>query len=176
MLLQPRIKTVGTIPEFLNGGIDKKKIKKELKKVKPLLHSKGLKAAITTLGATTAIQLSGFNSQAFAQNNAIPVSNMQYASAEAVPVVGAVEQKIKEQILHAFDPLVDILVALSYPITSVMITAGCLLLLINQKDRGYQMIINAAIGYVIMQMTPLFLKILVGLGGTVATGVPMVLI
>lgn len=47
-----------------------------------------------------------------------------------------------------------------------MLSAAALMIMINQKEKGYQMLMNASIGYVAVQMMPLFLKILVHVGKT----------
>jgi len=36
---------------------------------------------------------------------------------------------IKGEIMHAFDPLIDLIVSLSYPVAGVMIAGGCLFIM-----------------------------------------------
>ena len=85
----------------------------------------------------------------------------------AVPVAGAVSGAVKEQIVHAFDPLVELMMALSLPIASVIITGAALMILIGLKDRGYNLIFTGCVGYVLMQLVPLFIKILAGVGAAI---------
>lgn len=163
MLLQPKIQTVGGISDFVSGDYN---IKQELKVINKKLNSKGLKAALTTFAGVTAIQLTGFSAKAHAH------------MVEAVPVAaqvanGYVETQVKEQIIRAFDPLIALVQALSYPITALILTGGCLMILINQKEKGYTMIQNAAIGYILVQMSPLLLKLLVGVGGAAVGIIPI---
>jgi hypothetical protein len=80
----------------------------------------------------------------------------------------AVPSVVKEKILHAFDPLIDLAIALSYPIAGVMIAGGCLFVMIGNREKGMQMLQNAAIGYILVQLSPMFLNLLVGVGGTVS--------
>lgn len=88
-------------------------------------------------------------------------------AAPAVPVMAAaVSATPQEVILHAMDPLIELIKALSYPIAGVMIAGGCLFIMVQSKEKGMEMIRNAAIGYILVQLSPLFLKLLVG----VATG------
>lgn len=100
---------------------------------------------------------------------------MDLASAFAIPPVPvatvgeisttmAVPTSAKTQVLHAFDPLIDLVQALAYPIAGVMIAAGCLFLMVGQKEKGMSMLQNAALGYILVQLSPMLLKILVGLG------------
>lgn len=85
---------------------------------------------------------------------------------DAVTVM-AVGGSVKAQILHAFDPLINLIQSLAYPIAGVMIAGGCLFIMVGNRDRGMQMLQNAAIGYILVQLAPLLLSILVGIGGGV---------
>ncbi|WP_309121512.1 hypothetical protein [Paenibacillus sp.] len=83
---------------------------------------------------------------------------------EAIPVIGGA---LKGKIMHAFDPLIDLIVSLSYPVAGVMIAGGCLFIMVGNRDRGMQLLQNAAIGYLLMQLSPLMLDLLVGIGESV---------
>ncbi|SEC17942.1 hypothetical protein SAMN05443246_3239 [Paenibacillus sp. GP183] len=80
----------------------------------------------------------------------------------------AVPGVVKEKILHAFDPLIDLAISLSYPIAGVMIAGGCLFVMTGNREKGMQMLQNAAIGYILVQLSPMLLNLLVGVGGTVS--------
>lgn len=82
-------------------------------------------------------------------------------AAEAVPVVA---EATKSSIIHAFDPLIDLMISLSIPIASVMVTAGCLMILVGLKEKGYSFIISASTGYVLVQLSPLLIELLVSVG------------
>lgn len=97
----------------------------------------------------------------------VSVMNTQvkvFAYPNAVP---ALSDGIKNQIIHAFDPLVNLVQVLSYPIGFVMISAGCLFIMCGGREKGMSMIQTAAIGYILCQLAPLFMKILVGIGSAV---------
>jgi hypothetical protein len=87
-------------------------------------------------------------------------------AAAAMPVV-SIPGPIKEKIIHAFDPLVDLMVGLSVPIAGVMITGGALMILIGQKDTGFKWIMNASLGYVLVQLSPMLINLLIGVGAAV---------
>lgn len=76
-----------------------------------------------------------------------------------------------EMIMHGLDPLIHFIMDLAYPIAGVMIAGGCLMIMIggNYREKGIDMIKNAGIGYFLVQLSPLFLKILVQLGANVLT-------
>jgi hypothetical protein len=112
-------------------------------------------------------------------NYAIPfgimaMSLIQFGSPASAQTLGedvasmAVPDVVKGKILHAFDPLIDLAISLSYPIAGVMIAGGCLFVMIGNREKGMQMLQNAAIGYILVQLSPMFLKLLVGVGGTVS--------
>jgi hypothetical protein len=85
-------------------------------------------------------------------------------AAAAVPVAGVISETVKAKIVHAFDPLVDLMVSLSLPIAGVMLTGGALMIMVHQKEMGYKMIMNGCIGYILVQMSPMFLNLLAGVG------------
>jgi hypothetical protein len=89
-------------------------------------------------------------------------------AAPAVETTMGIPDGIKETILHSFDPLIDLIQALAYPIAGVMIAGGCLFIMVGNRDRGMSMLQNAAIGYILVQLSPMLLKLLVGIGSSVA--------
>jgi hypothetical protein len=58
------------------------------------------------------------------------------------------------KIVHAFSPLIQVMQALSYPVTFMGMAAGMLLISVGQRHRGIGMIKWAAIGYIGMQLVP----------------------
>ncbi len=162
MLFQPKVQTVGSVTEFLN---EEREIKKEIKKFNKKAAAHGFKASLTTLATgATAISLTNtmLPTHAHAQSTQV-ASTAIYANGPVEYVKG----QAKQQILDAFQPLVDMIQALSYPIALVMLTGGALLFMINQKDKGVSLIQNASIGYILVQLMPLMMQLLVGIGGSV---------
>jgi Type IV secretion system pilin len=152
MFFQPKVQTVGSISDFLKKD-EFMDVKKVIKKFNEKADAHGFKASLTTLATgATAISITNklFTSHAYAQG---PV---EY-----------VKQTAKEKIVEAFMPLVDLIQALSYPIALVMLTGGALMFMINQKDKGISLIQNASIGYILVQLMPLMMQLLVGIGNTV---------
>lgn len=83
-------------------------------------------------------------------------------AAEAVPVTATeVTNAMYEKMLHAFDPLITLVQALAYPVAMVVVLGGALFIMIGNKDKGFSMMQGAGLGYVLVQMTPLVLNILV---------------
>lgn len=100
-------------------------------------------------------------------NKISPVFAAAPLQPEAIVVTGAISGAVKEKIVHAFDPLVELIMGVSLPIASVMIAGGALLVMIGIKDKGYSMIMSSAIGYVLVQMTPLLIDLLAGVGSSI---------
>lgn len=79
----------------------------------------------------------------------------------------AISESTKEQVVHAFDPLVSMIVAISTPMAGVIIAGASLAVMIGFKDKGYQYIMNASLGYVLVHMLPLFISLLTGVGAAI---------
>jgi len=83
-------------------------------------------------------------------------------AAAAVPVTAAAaSDAMYDKMLHAFDPLIVLIQALAYPVAMVVVLGGAIMIMINQKEKGFSMMSAAGLGYVLVQMTPLVLNILV---------------
>jgi len=70
----------------------------------------------------------------------------------------------KQAVIHAFDPLLELMVDLALPISGVILTSDALLILIGMKDKGFSLILNASLGYCIVQLSPLFISLLAEVG------------
>ncbi|SDI16626.1 hypothetical protein SAMN05192534_12389 [Alteribacillus persepolensis] len=82
-------------------------------------------------------------------------------------VTVSVNGAIKEKIVGSFDPLVELITHLSYPVATVMVTGGALMVMIGLKEKGYSTIQTASIGFILVQMAPLLLELLFGIGEAV---------
>lgn len=78
---------------------------------------------------------------------------------EAVPAMAAGD--LYGKMVHAFDPLVALIQALAYPVAMVVVLGGALFVMIGNKEKGFTMMQSAGLGYVLVQMTPMVLDILV---------------
>lgn len=104
--------------------------------------------------------------------NLIP-DNLPPLTSDLLPVTGDVIQTgvIGEASLNmlanVLDPLIQLLVAISFPIASVIMVGGCFFFMIGRSERAWDVIFNAGLGYVLVQMSPLFLNILREVGKAV---------
>ncbi len=164
-MFRKKIETVGSISDFMSGEYKNPIVKtkaeiKPIKEVKPEVKKSNIKSVakkgvIGTAGAMMVL------------NNPLLKPASTFAQTNAVPTIGGQSaMAIGDEVLKAFDPLIDFIISLSYPIAGIMLSASALMIMVNQKEKGYQMLMNASVGYVAVQMMPLFLKILVHVGKT----------
>lgn len=85
-----------------------------------------------------------------------------------LPVVaqptGFIADKSLEVLAAALDPVIQILVAISFPIASVIMVGACFFFMIGNTERAWTVIMNAGLGYILIQLSPLFLDILKSVG------------
>lgn len=95
--------------------------------------------------------------------NAISQTPITIDNITAMPV-GAVSDSIAnaslDMLTTIMNPIIDILVALALPVASLMMVGACFFIILGQKEKAYSIIFNSAIGYVLIQMSPLLLSIL----------------
>lgn len=71
---------------------------------------------------------------------------------------------MSDVIMKAFDPIVDLLQGISYPVAFIMISGGFLLIMTGQTSRGMHFIKWACLGYLGLQFAPALMKIVVTIG------------
>lgn len=93
----------------------------------------------------------------------IPVS---MTTPEVIPA-GFIADKSLEAIANVMDPLIQILVAVSFPVASVIMVGACFFFMFGNSEKAWSLIMNAGLGYVLIQMSPLFLNMLRTVGESV---------
>lgn len=156
--------------EFMSG--DYKVKEKEKRRKRRIAATKLASAAILPLATGGAIGTMGFAMKALAATNAVPVMMAAHITSTApLAIEASAKEWMGEQTLstlaHVLDPVVDILVALSFPIASVIIVGSCFQFMFDRADKGWQMIQNAGLGYVLIQVSPLILEVLKQVGNAV---------
>lgn len=153
--------------DFMNGGY---KVKEKKRRSKIIKNTVSVASSITipllltgTVGAV-GLAAAGIKATLVRAAPSVPVSTV-----ESVPV--GVSEYIGEGALktlaHALDPLVDILVAISLPVASVVMVGGCFFFILGNSEKAWSMIQNAGLGYVLIQLSPLFIKVLESVGKAV---------
>ena len=143
-----KVQTVGTVSEFLSGGL---KYKRVLNKTNRKLAKIGMKVAITVIASSLFLDIT--TPLAFAaQEVALPSVKDTFGSA----------------VNTALQPLIDVLKEIAKPIAGVMVTWGSLRFMIGQQEQGIANMQQAAIGYILVQLSPIILKLITGVGDAVA--------
>lgn len=101
---------------------------------------------------------------------AVPLMIAPHAfAAAAVPVTAtqAIGEKTTQIIAHALDPVIQLLVAMSLPVAGVVMVGGCFFFMFGNSEKAWSMIQNAGLGYVLIQVSPMMLKVLEEVGKAV---------
>lgn len=94
------------------------------------------------------------------------IEPMNVVSPEMIPT-GFIADSSLELLANVLDPVVQIMMAVSLPIASVIMLGGSFFFMLGNSERAWQIIFNSALGYIIIQMSPLFLEILRQVGEAV---------
>lgn len=153
--------------EFMSGDYKVKAKQRKQRIIKAT--TKLATASILPLATGGTIGTIGFAMTAFActTNTAIPA--MALASTPDVPasVGNWAGQASLQALTHILDPVVDVLVALSLPIASVVIVGSCFYFMFGKAEKAWGGIQNAGLGYVLIQVSPLILNVLKQVGNAV---------
>ncbi|MEH6943664.1 hypothetical protein [Bacillus sp. JJ722] len=131
---------VMTIKEFMAGKERASIVRFNVNFTKPLITRKQATKLLVVTGAT--LLSLGFGDVSFA-------------------AAGAVNAAITERVVNAFDPLIALVQALSYPIGLTVMLCGGIFLMLGNADRGLTMIQRAGAGYIAVQLLPLLMDLLV---------------
>ncbi|MEH6957207.1 hypothetical protein [Neobacillus drentensis] len=151
--------------EFINGDY---KVKQKEKKQKFIRKTtKIATAAILPIFTCGAVGTLGFAMTALAATTS---TNAITVTAPMAVTVGAKEwmsEQTLSALAHVLDPVVQVLVALSFPVASVIIVGSCFFFMMGNSERAWTAIQNSALGYVLIQVSPLILDVLKQVGNAV---------
>ncbi|MFE4525748.1 hypothetical protein ACFRCQ_27280 [Cytobacillus firmus] len=157
-----------SIREFMAGDYKVKEKKQRDAKIKKSQQSME-RIALVAAGLSIPLALGSPIGAVLGASKAFASTTVPSATSVAVPATA--KEWMGEQTLsalaHVLDPVVDILVALSFPVASVIIVGACFLFMMGNSERGWTMIQNAGLGYVLIQVSPLILNVLKQVGNAV---------
>ena len=81
---------------------------------------------------------------------------------------GVVADTSLTMLANVLDPLVNLMVAISFPIASVIMIGGCFFFMLGNSEKAWSTIFNASLGYIVIRLSPMFLDILRNVGDSVA--------
>lgn len=93
----------------------------------------------------------------------IPVNFDSSITTEMIPT-GLIAESSLNMLANVLDPVIQILVAVSFPIASVIMIGACFFFMFGQSEKAWSTIMNSGLGYVLVQMSPLFLTVLREIG------------
>lgn len=100
-----------------------------------------------------------------------PVINSVASSTDVITTMaqptGIIADKSLDMLANVLDPLVQIMVAVSFPVASVIMIGACFFFMFGNSEKAWSMIMNAGLGYVLIQLSPLFLNILREVGSAI---------
>lgn len=149
--------------EFITGEYKLKEKERKQKRNKKLMQL-GM-AAVLPVATCGTVGVAGL----IIKTATFPVAAVPAMAPVAVEV-GAKEwmsQQTLSALAHVLDPLVDIMVALSFPIASVIIVGSCFFFMFDKAEKAWSMIMKAGLGYVLIQVAPLILDVLKKVGESV---------
>lgn len=149
-----------TVKEFMSGEY-KDKSKK----------NKGLKTLVGGIGIAPLLAIAGHGHSALAAAPAaIPVNVIGDVTGKGAAIAGAAAGKeIIKAMSQLFDPIIDIIIGLSFPVACVMILWKLFISFFKDND-CWEGVGKICITYCIIQMFPIFVKILKTMG-TLAIGI-----
>ncbi len=74
---------------------------------------------------------------------------------------------ITDRVIVGLNPLIELVQAFAYPISFLMMSAGCLVIMVGNRSRGVGLIKWAAIGFIGMQLIPGVMQILMDVGAAI---------
>jgi hypothetical protein len=162
MFRQKKIESLGTIGDFMKG-------KHHMQEPKKMVDFKKYKAVAA--GSMIPLVLS---SKAFAAESANQCGQVLAVAAPVAVPVNAVTDKVMGDVIaafaHLFDPLIDLMIAISFPVASAMIVFKLFMMFFKDQAEVWEGIGKIGLVYVLIQMSPIFIKILKSLG-TLAVGI-----
>jgi hypothetical protein len=71
---------------------------------------------------------------------------------------------VAEKIMEAFNPVINLIQGIAYPLAYITLGTGVCLIIIGQKSEGLKLMKWAGIGYILMQWLPGLMKMMYTIG------------
>lgn len=96
-----------------------------------------------------------------------PIASTPIAVNAVAQPTGIIGDTALSALTTVLDPIVDIMVAVSFPLASVIFVGSGFFFMLGQQERAWDMIFKCAMGYIFIQLSPLLLDILKNVGALV---------
>lgn len=115
-----------------------------------------------------------YDFKAFMKSEHIPdvkpptMSLIPLAAAPFIPTKVFAEESIKTKMMNAFDPVIELIQGMAYPVAMVVVLGGAIFVMIGNSDKGFNMMQKAGLGYLLVMIAPMILDVLVdAMGGVI---------
>lgn len=89
------------------------------------------------------------------------LSLVPLAVAPLIPATAFAQETVKAKMMTAFNPLIDLIQGLAYPVAMVVVLGGAIFIMIGNSDKGFGMMQKAGLGYLLVMIAPMILDVLV---------------
>lgn len=90
-----------------------------------------------------------------------PITKATPASAHEVITVTTQQADMSAKIMDAFQPLIELVQVLAYPVAMVVALGGVIMVMIRNPEKGYSMMMSAGLGIILINIVPMVLDILI---------------
>jgi hypothetical protein len=84
----------------------------------------------------------------------------QAATTDSVPVATMTPDEIYDKVQTAFEPVNVLIQSLAYPLAGIVVLFGTILVIISQKEKGLQLMSNAGLGVILVNLMPMLFDVL----------------
>jgi hypothetical protein len=84
----------------------------------------------------------------------------QAATTESVAVATMSPDEIYDKVQTAFEPVNVLIQSLAYPLAGIVVLFGTILVIISQKEKGLQLMSNAGLGVILVNLMPMLFDVL----------------
>src|SRR5699024_9595348 len=88
-------------------------------------------------------------------------SLLPLAVAPLVPSVAYAEETVISRMMNAFEPLIDLIQGMAYPVAMVCVLGGAIFITIGNSEKGFSMMQKAGLGYLVVMISPMIFDVLV---------------
>lgn len=71
------------------------------------------------------------------------------------------EPSMQAKIMTAFEPILELVQSLAYPVALMVVLGGGLFVMVGNTEKGFSLIQRAGLGYILVMMLPMLLDVLV---------------
>lgn len=96
----------------------------------------------------------------FAATNDANIDNILKDAQPDGKVQNFIDSQLYSRIMNAFEPVIFLVKAVAYPIATIVGLSGALFIMVGSQEKGFGLIQRAGLGYIILQMVPLLMKLL----------------